>query len=214
MTLRRKPAVRRHVARLAVVSLIGLGLVGLSGGAGNADTPGDLVPNLPSSSDCLPDLSNCLDPGANDPSGTPTPDPTDSATPTPTPTHHPGHPTGPICVPMPADLLKKLPADLIDQVPQLPTCLPECLSDSVMHLLNNLPQDTLDELIADIESTLGGLPACLESLLPSSPPTSEPPSENPPSHHRHHHHLPPINRHIPYHAGPAVPVGGSPDFTG
>lgn len=220
MILRRNSAGRRHVARLAVVSLIGLGLVGLSGAA-NADKPGDQLANPSSGSDiCLPKtpdglpvhLKACLDPSSTDPSAS-TPTPTASPTATPTPTADPGQPgTGPICVPVPADLLNQLPADLRDQLPgSVPTCIPECLSDSVMHLLKQLPQDTLDELIADIESTLGELPACLESLLPSTPPAENPPSQH---RHRHHHHLPPVNTHIPYHAGPAEPVGGSPDFTG
>lgn len=230
MILRRNPAGRRHVARLAVVSLIGLSLVGLSGAA-NADKPGDLLTNPSSGSNsdiCLPKtpdnipvhLHACLKQHPADPSaGTPsTSGPSES--PVQEPTHHRSghhHHAGPFCVPVPADLAKKLPAELRDQLPnqlpgQVPTCIPKCLSDSVMHLLKKLPQDTLDELIADITSALGETPACLMSLLPSSPP----PSQNPPSHHRHRHHrhLPPINTHIPSNAGPAAPVGGSPDFTG
>lgn len=227
MILRRNPAVRRHVARLAVVSLIGLGLVGLSGAA-NADKPGDLLTNPSSGSDiCLPKtpdglpvhLHACLKQHAADPStDTPSPDPspsdpvtsTDPQTGSPSGHHH----VGPICVPVPADLLKKLPTELIKQLPhEVPTCIPECLSDSVLHLLKKLPEDTLDELLADITSTLGELPSCLLSALPSTPPSSPPPA-NPPSHHRHHKHYPHINKHIPYNAGPASPVGGSPDFTG
>lgn len=225
MILRRNPAGRRHVARLAVVSLIGLGLVGLSGAA-NADKPGNPLTNPPSGSDFCPpktnlpvDLNNCLQPGSADPSAdTPSPSVSPSPSESPTPTHQPGNlPTLPTCVPIPADLAKKLPAQLRDQLPsqipsQIPTCIPKCLSDSVMRLLKKLPQDTLDELIADITSALGETPACLMSLLPSSPPSPG----NPPSHHRHRHHryLPPINTHIPSNAGPAEPVGGSPDFTG
>ena len=235
MVLRDKPAGRRHLARLAAVSLISLSLVGLSGAA-NADKPGDRTPaSSPSDpSLCLPDspvkvpvdLNACLktdDHGlpAVEPSD-PSPDqdtqadpePSTDPDPLPDPSSGPSLDPGSLgkyrCISLPAHLREQLPADLLAKLP--PTCIPKCLSDSVIRLLKKLPEATLDELLAEITRTLGELPDCLLSVLPkspSTPPTSEPPLPSPKE-----PHIPPVHHHVPWHAGPAVPVDGSPSFTG
>lgn len=226
MLLRRRPALRGHVARLAVVSLVGFGLVALPGAAsadphsGTAKSSGKhavCLPRTPVNDLHLPvDLPTCL-PGqkalvpsadhtaepTTDPSGGDTADPTDPAGP------------GKLCVPLPEDLLHQLPAEI-------PTCLPKCLSDGVLRTLKNLPRDTLNELLGDIVKTLGELPDCLLSLLPKP---SQPPATHPPHHHHPrptpsptHSHKPKPHPtrtvHVTYTAGPAKPIRGNPDFTG
>lgn len=219
---------RSHVARLAVVSLVGLGLMGLSGAA-NADKPhADRAPSAKPSGNrlCLPrtpandlhlpvNLPTCLpDPSAQDPSGGSSGTPShDTAKPSrhATAKADPGDPgSQPICVPLPADLLRQLPK-------AIPTCLPKCLSDAVLRDLQKLPQDTLNELLGDITQTLGELPECLTSLLPQPAPTNPPEQPSPSPTHSHGHEPsanPTISTHVPSTAGPATPIPGRPDFTG
>lgn len=229
MLLRYRSAGRRHVARIAAVSLISLGLVGL-GGAANAGVPGDPVPQASDDpSLCLPsspvdgvklpvDVPACpdqQDPSTADPSDTPTDqpsaDPTDSSTSQPivSGSADEGYK---ICAPVPEHLLKQMPLALIRELPhEVPTCIPACASATVLNLIKKLPDDVLSELIDDITTAVGELPDCLLSALPGNPAPSEP--GTPPA-HRHRHKLPHINTHIPAHAGPATPVDESPDYTG
>lgn len=229
MLQRRSRALRGHVARLAVVSLVGFGLVALPGAA-NADPHADSAPSAKPSGDhavCLPrtpvndlhlpvDLPTCLpDQKALDPSGG-AGDPAE-----PVPSHHHGHghhakadPSGPpqLCVPLPEDLTNQLPASI-------PTCLPKCVTSGVIRTLKDLPQDSLNELLADIQQTLGELPDCLLSLLPkpSQPPTHPPGHETPtpsPTHSHKPKPHPTHTTHVTSPAGPAKPISGRPDFTG
>jgi len=223
MVLRRMSAGRGHVARLAVVSLISLGLVGLSGAA-NADKPGDTPSASPPGGHdlCLPktpvdDLHLPLDLPACKKKRAPSADPSGDTS--HSPTRHttsdsekadPGSPGIRACIPLSADLKKQLPLSV-------PTCLPKCVTGGLLRTLQNLPDDTLNELLGDITQTVGELPDCLLSLLPQ--PAPKPPSEGPtPSEPPHSHgpskKNPPINTHVPSTAGPAKPISGSPDFTG
>ena len=236
MLQRRSRALRGHVARLAVVSLVGFGLVALPGAA-NAEPRADGTPSAKPSGDhrvCLPrtpvddvdlpvDLPTCL-PDRNPPAPSGGSDPAD-----PAPAHHRGHGdghgdghsrpggSGGLCIPLPRDLLDQLPASI-------PTCLPKCVTAGVLRTLKNLPRDTLNELLGDIMRTVGELPDCLLSLLPKPSQPSQPPHK--PPHHRSpapepsptHSHKPkpkPTHTvHVTYKAGPAKAISGRPDFTG
>ena len=227
MLQRRNRALRGHVARLAVVSLVGFGLVALPGAA-NADPHADSAPGAKPSGDhavCLPrtpvndlhlpvDLPTCL-PGqkALDPSGGADTDPAK-----PSPSHHHSQkadPSGPtqLCVPLPENLTDQLPASI-------PTCLPKCVSSGVLRTLKNLPKDTLNELLGDIVQTVGELPDCLLSLLPKPSQPPPPPQHETPTPSPTHSHKPkpkphPTHTtHVTYTAGPAKAISGRPDFTG
>lgn len=241
MVLRRKSAGRSHVARLAVVGLISLGLVGL-GGSADADpsadrTQADSQLCLPDSPVDLPaDLNVCVQ---NDNDGLPSVAPSDSS-PGQDTQADPGTPTdsapiidpdkglntssdsdsddsvGDICVPLPEKLLNKLPTEILKQLPnEVPTCIPACASDALLQGLKKLPDSTLQELLDYIVTKTGEMPDCLLSLVPiGSSPSEPPPSDEPEPQEPQehaHHHVP---HHVPWHAGPAVPVDGSPSYTG
>ena len=229
MVLRRNSAGRSHVARLAVVSLVSLGLMGLSGAA-NADKPGDTPSASPSGGRdlCLPktpvddlhlplDLPHCAKKSAKDrqPSADPSSDTADRSSPTRRTTGDQKSDSdgiGPICVPLSKDVINQLPLGS-----SIPTCLPKCVSAGLLRTLQNLPDDTLNELLGDITQTLGELPDCLLSLLPQPAPSEPPPEEPAPSPTHSHHEpsaKPTITTHVPATAGPAAPIDGSPDFTG
>lgn len=151
-----------------------------------------------------------------------------SATPSATPSSHPpqasrhGSGGGPgrspvsgLPLPKPGDNVPDhlcLPQQLASSLPSdIPTCLDltTCKSGLIRDL-EQLPTAQLTELADYVQKVLGDIPACLESLLPttspspSSPTHTATPTSRPPT---------PVE-HEPAPARPATPVKRQPAFTG
>jgi hypothetical protein len=162
----------------------------LGGGSGNTGSHAPTPAPSPSTHKARPHHDGSSKSGTSPVSGLPLPSPGDDL---------PDH----LC--LPGQLTSSLPSDI-------PTCLDlTTCKNGLVRDLERLPTVKLTELADYVQQVLGDIPACLESLLPTTSPSPSP-SSTPPSTPP----LPPPGSavHEPAPAQPATPVTRQPGFTG
>lgn len=212
--------------RALVACAVAVSLVALAGGARAAAAPGTgATTPTPAASGPLDGITGTigglLGGGPGD-AGSPSPEPTRShSAPSHSPSGHGGSggpgtsPVSGLPLPKPGDDVPDhlcLPEQLASSLPSdVPTCLDlTTCKNGLVRDLERLPTVKLTELADYVQQVLGDIPACLESLLPTtSPSPSSPPPSSPPS-------VPPPGSavHEPAPAQPATPVTRQPAFTG